>query len=348
MSGELDYQQAGVDIEAGEVAVERIKSLARSTYRPEVLQELGGFGGLFALELKDRRAPVLVAGSDGVGTKLKVAFAAGKHDSVGEDCVAMCVNDILTHGAEPLFFLDYLAVGRLVPEQVEQVVAGVARGCRLAGCALLGGETAEMPGFYPPGEYDLAGFAVGVVERERMIDGSGIAAGDALVGLASTGLHSNGYSLARKVLLEHAGLPLNDIPPGLAVPLAEELLRPTRIYVPAVLPLLERFTIKGMAHITGGGLPGNLPRILPTGLQAELREGSWELPPVFKLIESAGPVRREEMYRTFNMGVGFVLAVPPEQAAEVIDALSRTGTTAWHIGSVTTGGNKVHLVPGTK
>lgn len=340
MAREMDYRQAGVDIEAGEAAVERIKVLARSTFRPEVLQDLGGFGGLFALDTKGYRDPVLVAGCDGVGTKLKIAFAAGNHATIGEDCVAMCVNDILVQGAEPLFFLDYLAVGKLLPEQVEQVVTGVARGCRLAGCALLGGETAEMPGFYPPGEYDLAGFAVGVVERERIVDGSSITAGDALVGLASTGLHSNGYSLVRKILLEQAGMPLDEVPAGLGVPLAEELLRPTRIYVAAVLPLLRRFQIKGLAHITGGGLPGNLPRILPEGVQAEITEGTWEIPPVFNLIQDLGPVRREEMYRIFNMGIGYVLVVPPEQAGAVLAELSAAAVAAWRIGTVTTGPHK--------
>jgi phosphoribosylformylglycinamidine cyclo-ligase len=252
MSEQIDYRRAGVDIAAGEAAVERIKGLARSTFRTEVLQDLGGFSGLFALETGAYRRPVLVSGCDGVGTKLKVAFATGNHTTIGEDCVAMCVNDILVQGAEPLFFLDYLAVGKLNPGQVEQVVAGLARGCRLAGCALLGGETAEMPGFYPPGEYDLAGFAVGIVERDRIIDGKAIVSGDAVIGLASSGLHSNGYSLARKVLLEQAGLSLDDRPAGLGgVALGEEMLRPTRIYVPEILPLLQRFRIKGMAISPG-------------------------------------------------------------------------------------------------
>ncbi|HOL17377.1 MAG TPA: phosphoribosylformylglycinamidine cyclo-ligase [Bacillota bacterium] len=346
MSQEIDYRQAGVNIEAGEAAVERIKGLARSTAGPEVLQGLGGFAGLFALNTARYREPVLVAGCDGVGTKLKLAFAAGRHDTVGIDCVAMCVNDILVQGAEPLFFLDYLAVGKLDPEQVEKVVAGVAQGCRLAGCALLGGEMAEMPGFYPAGEYDLAGFAVGVVEREQIIDGSRIGVGDTIIGLASTGLHSNGFSLVRKVLLERAGLALEKTPPGLEVPLIEELLKPTRIYVRAVLPLMKKYTVKGAAHITGGGLPGNLPRILPRGLQAIIREGSWPVPPVFSLIQGLGPVRVEEMYHTFNMGIGFVLIVPPEQAEAVLADLQKENNPAWIIGEIAASDTPYRFVPG--
>ena len=338
MNKGIDYRRAGVDIAAGEAAVERIKGLARSTFRKEVLTDLGGFGGLFALDRKACREPVLVSGCDGVGTKLKVAFAAGKHDTIGEDCVAMCVNDILAQGAEPLFFLDYLAVGKLDPERVEQVVAGLARGCRLARCALLGGETAEMPGFYPPGEYDLAGFALGVVEKERIVDGSTIVEGDAVIGLASTGLHSNGFALARKVLLEQAGLALEDKPAELGgIALGEEMLQPTRIYVPEILPLLQRFRIRGAAHITGGGLAGNVRRILPEGLQAEIDASSWKAPPIFGLIEKLGPVGPEEMARTFNMGIGFVLVVPPEEAGAVLSALERAAVPAFRIGAITSG-----------
>ena len=339
MSEEIDYRQAGVDIAAGEAAVERIKGAVRSTYRPEVLGELGGFAGFFAPDLKGYRRPVLVSGCDGVGTKLKVAFAVGNHGTIGEDCVAMCVNDILVHGAEPLFFLDYLAVGRLEPGQVEQIVAGVARGCRLAGCALLGGETAEMPGFYPPGEYELAGFAVGLVERDDIVDGAGIEPGDLLLGLPSTGLHSNGYALARKVLLERAGFAPGDRPAELAgVSLGEEILRPTRIYVPHILPLLKRFPVKGMAHITGGGIYGNLPRILPEGLGAVIERGSWEIPPIFRLIEAAGPVKREEMFRTFNMGLGYILILEKGAAREAAAFLEEAGPGAFMIGSVTAAG----------
>lgn len=344
MNEEMDYRMAGVDIGAGEEAVERIKGLARSTFRPEVLAPLGGFGGLFALPAHRYREPVLVAGCDGVGTKLKIAFALERHDSVGIDCVAMCVNDILVQGAEPLFFLDYLAVGKLNPGQAEQVVAGVAEGCRQAGCALLGGEMAEMPGFYPAGEYDLAGFAVGVVEKEKIIDGSAILPGDALVGLASAGLHSNGYSLARAVLLEKAAFSLAETPPGLRHPLGDELLQPTRIYVRSVLPLLGQFTVKGMAHITGGGLPGNLPRILPEGTRAEVREGTWEIPPIFGLIAKAGPVNRDEMYRTFNMGVGLVLVLPAEEAEAAAAGLNRRGERAFVMGRIVPGPRDVVML----
>ncbi len=353
MDGQIDYRQSGVDIAAGEEAVERIKGLARSTFRAEVLQDLGGFGGLFALDSGAYQRPVLVSGCDGVGTKLKVAGAFGNHGTIGEDCVAMCVNDILVQGAEPLFFLDYLAVGKLEPEQVEQVVAGLARGCRLAGCALLGGETAEMPGFYPPGEYDLAGFAVGIVERDRIIDGSTILSGDVVIGLTSTGLHSNGYALVRKVLLEQAGLSLQERPEGLnGITLGEELLRPTRIYVSGVLPMLQQFSIKGMAHITGGGLPGNVPRILPEGLKAVIDTSTWEIPPIFELIEKLGPVAREEMYRTFNMGIGYILVTPPEEAAAIINALEEKDVSAIKIGTIaplrSAADNLVNLVPGTR
>lgn len=337
LTKEMNYRQAGVDLGAGEEAVERIKKLARSTFRPEVLAPLGGFGGLFALEGSRYTEPVLVAGCDGVGTKLKIAFALDRHHSTGIDCVAMCVNDILAQGAEPLFFLDYLATGKLNPAQAEQVVAGIAEGCRQAGCALLGGEMAEMPGFYSPGEYDLAGFAVGVVEKAQLIDGSTIKAGDILVGLASSGLHSNGFSLVRAVLLERAALSLEQQPPGLERPLGKELLRPTRIYVRSVLPLLRQFTIKGIAHITGGGLPGNLPRILPPGLRAEVWAGSWEIPPVFHLIEKTGPVCREEMYRTFNMGVGLVLVLPAGEAEAIIAALAGREEHAFIMGRVVPG-----------
>ncbi|HHX86618.1 MAG TPA: phosphoribosylformylglycinamidine cyclo-ligase [Firmicutes bacterium] len=339
LNPEISYRQAGVDIEAGDRAVERIKGMAASTFRREVLQDLGGFGGLFAPNLSGYRCPVLVAGCDGVGTKLKIAFTLGKHDTVGLDCVAMCVNDILAQGADPLFFLDYLAVGKLIPEQVERIVSGVAGGCRLAGCALLGGETAEMPGFYPEGEYDLAGFAVGIVEKDNLVDGSRISPGDIVIGLASTGMHSNGYSLARRVLLEQAGLVLEDAPRGWKISLGEELLRPTRIYVPAVKPLLGKYSINGAAHITGGGLVGNLPRILRPGLQVVLREGSWPVPPVFELIERLGPVSRKEMYRVFNMGIGFALVISPDQSKELMADLSGAGAevAAWEIGRVTVG-----------
>ena len=343
MSEGMDYRKAGVDIDAGEEAVERIKGLARSTFRPEVLQGLGGFSGLFAPDFKKMKEPVLVSGCDGVGTKLRVAFAANKHETVGIDCVAMCVNDVLVQGAEPLFFLDYLAMGKLVPGQVQEIVSGVAEGCRQAGCALLGGETAEMPGFYPSGEYELAGFVVGMVDRSAIINGSGIKDGDAVVGLASNGLHSNGYSLARKVLLEEAALKLTDFQPGLGVTLAEEMLRPTTIYVKPVLGALDKFTVRGMANITGGGLPGNLPRILPAGLRAEIEIGSWPEHPIFAIISELGPVRREEMFRAFNMGIGYTLVVPEREAERLVEYFKKQGLSAYRIGRIKSGEGLVKL-----
>ncbi len=343
MDDNLDYRRAGVNIDAGEAAVERIKGLARTTFRPEVLQELGGFGGLFAPNLGRMKEPVLVAGCDGVGTKLKLAFALNKHNTIGIDCVAMCVNDILVQGAEPLFFLDYLAVGRLEPGQVEEIVAGVAEGCRQAGCALLGGEMAEMPGFYAEGEYDIAGFAVGMADRAEIIDGSGIEPGDSLIGLASGGLHSNGFSLARKVLLEKAGAALDEIRPGIGHTLGEELLKPTFIYVKPVLEALKKFRIKGMAHITGGGLPGNLPRILPGGRQALIDTSAWSIPRIFTIIAEEGPVDREEMFRVFNMGIGYVMVVGAKEEEQVIDYFNSRGISAYLIGSVCEGSAGVKL-----
>jgi len=346
------YRDAGVDIDAGNRAVELIRAHAVSTMRPEVLAGVGGFSGLFALDASRYRQPVLVSGTDGVGTKLKVAQLAGKHDTVGIDLVAMCVNDILVCGAEPLFFLDYLACGKLVPEQVTEIVSGVAAGCREAGCALIGGETAEMPGFYRLGEYDLAGFAVGVVERDAVWDGSRIREGDVLLGLASSGLHSNGFSLARRVLFEQRGWTAGTFLP--AVPdlmepgrrtLGEELLTPTRIYVKSVLALRDRFAaapvVKGAAHITGGGLTENVPRVLPDGLGAVVRQGSWPVPPVFRLIQEGDGARRisdEEMYRVFNMGIGMVLIVSREAAQDAAAALSGTGEQVYEIGEVCPGG----------
>jgi len=337
MAEGMDYKKAGVNIDAGEEAVKRIKGMARSTFRPEVLQDLGGFGGMFAPDLKNIKDPVLVSGCDGVGTKLKVAFAAEKHDTIGIDCVAMCVNDILVQGAEPLFFLDYLATGQLLPGQVEEIISGIAEGCREAGCALLGGEMAEMPGFYAPGEYDLAGFAVGIVSREKIIDGTKIAAGDLVIGLASSGLHSNGYSLARKVLLEEAALILTDFQAAFSTSLADELLKPTVIYVKPVMAALGKFNIKGMAHITGGGLPGNLPRILPPGVGVELQRGSWPVPPVFDLIAEFGAIAEEEMYKVFNMGVGYTLVISEDEAGDLLRHFDSEGIKAYLIGKVTGG-----------
>ena len=332
---EVTYREAGVDITAGNQAVDLIKQRVKATWRPEVLTEIGGFGGLFALNPGQYREPVLVSGTDGVGTKLRVAHALNRHDTIGIDAVAMCVNDIIVSGAEPLFFLDYLAVGRLKPEQVAAVVAGVAEGCRQAGCALIGGETAEMPGFYAENEYDIAGFVVGVVERSEIIDGSKIQAGDALIGLASTGLHSNGYSLARKVLLEVADLGLEEYQPELRKTVGEELLVPTKIYVRTIRNLLqENYPLRGMAHITGGGLLENVPRILPAGLSARFQLGSWPVPPVFSLIQEKGPVAQREMFRTFNMGLGMVLIVPSAAAAEVLAFLQGQSESAYLVGQI--------------
>ncbi|ATB27003.1 phosphoribosylformylglycinamidine cyclo-ligase [Melittangium boletus] len=331
------YKQAGVDIEAGDAFVERIKPHAARTMRPEVLAGVGGFGGLFALPPGKYREPVLVAGTDGVGTKLKVAFQAGRHGTVGVDLVAMSVNDILTSGAEPLFFLDYFATGRLEVDAAAEVVKGIAQGCEQAGCALLGGETAEMPGFYARGEYDLAGFCVGVVERSEIIDGRSVKPGDALIGLASSGLHSNGYSLARKVLLEDAKLALHEVPEGLERPLVDALLEPTRIYVKDALALMKTVKVKGLSHITGSGIPGNLPRCLPDGTRAVLDDTAWKRPPIFDLIQRLGGVARSEMYDTFNMGLGLIAVVAREDVAVALALLEARGVEASEVGRIEAG-----------
>jgi phosphoribosylformylglycinamidine cyclo-ligase len=329
------YKDAGVDIEAGNSFVNMIKPLVKSTFRPEVMAELGGFGGLFSLNSAKYKQPVLVSGTDGVGTKLKIAFMADRHDTVGIDLVAMCVNDIIVQGAEPLFFLDYLATGRLLPEKAAQIVKGIAEGCRQAGCALIGGETAEMPGFYADGEYDVAGFTVGVVDRENLIDGSSIAVGNRLIGIASSGLHSNGYSLARKLVFERLGLSIDSLFPETGRTVAEELLTPTRIYVRSILNLRKDFGINGIAHITGGGLLENVPRVLPRGCQATIQLNSWERPILFDILRDAGNVERDEMFRAFNMGIGMVLAVADNESAEIIDRLTGLGEHAMIIGEVT-------------
>ena len=330
------YRDAGVDIDEGDRLVDLIKPLARPTLRPEVLAGIGGFGGLFALDTKKYRNPVLVSGTDGVGTKLKLAFQTGRHDTVGIDLVAMSVNDVAVTGAEPLFFLDYFATGKLRAEEAAQVVKGIAEGCRQAGCALIGGETAELPGFYADGEYDLAGFAVGVVERDRILDGRGVRPGDALLGVASTGLHSNGYSLARKVLLErHA---LSDRAPELAGrTIGEALLEPTRIYAKDILALLEEIPVRAIAHITGGGLPGNAARNLPDGTRAVIRAGTWPVPAIFGLIEREGAVPPDEMFRTFNMGLGLVIALPAASAEAARAVLAGRGLPSWVVGTVEPG-----------
>lgn len=342
----LTYAGAGVDIEAGNRAVGLMKQAVRSTFRKEVLTDIGGFGGLFALNNSKYKEPVLVSGTDGVGTKLRVAQLTGIHDTIGVDAVAMCVNDILVQGAEPLFFLDYLAVGKLVPENVAAIVQGVAEGCRQAGCALIGGETAEMPGFYGEEEYDIAGFAVGVVDRSKLIDGKSISVGDVVIGLPSSGLHSNGYSLARKALLEVAEYQVDTFVEELGKTVGEELLTPTRIYVQAVLPLLEKYTVKGMAHITGGGLTENIPRVLPEGVKVVLDRTAWPTLPVFSLIQKIGQVAEEEMLRTFNMGIGLVLVVPQEQAEAVLQQLYNQGEQAYLIGRIEAGNPAVEYIGG--
>jgi len=328
----LTYRDAGVDIDAGESLVDRIKADVARTRRPGVLGGLGGFGGLFELPLDRYRQPVLVSGTDGVGTKLKLAIATGRHDGIGIDLVAMCVNDVLVQGAEPLFFLDYYATGKLDVDVAAKVVGSIAEGCHRAGCALIGGETAEMPGMYAEGHYDLAGFCVGVVEKSKIIDGSKVQAGDVLIGLASSGPHSNGYSLVRKIL-EVSGAELDQPLDG--KPLGEHLMAPTRIYVKPVLKLLEQIEIKAMAHITGGGLPENLPRVYDEArLAARIDTASWQWPAVFRWLQEQGQVATPEMYRTFNCGVGMVLVVAPEQADEAVRLLTEQGEQAWRLGEM--------------
>ncbi len=339
----ITYKDAGVDIDAGDLFVHKIKPFVKSTFRPEVLTDIGGFGGLFAL--KKYKNPVLVSGTDGVGTKLKVAFLMNKHDTVGIDLVAMCVNDIVVQGAEPLFFLDYFATGKLKPDAHALIVKGIADGCRQAGCALIGGETAEMPSFYSEGEYDLAGFAVGVVEKKNIVTGSRIKPGDQVIGLASSGLHSNGYSLVRKVLFDSAGYGVDDILTELGGPtLGEALLTPTRIYAKTLLTLMQEFDIRGMAHITGGGITENTPRILPKGTQAVIRTNSWEVPPIFKLIRKKAGVDDAEMYRAFNMGIGMIIVVPKKEADKTVKKAQKLGERAFLIGEITKGKSGVKYI----
>ena len=318
----MDYKASGVDIDAGNETVRRIRSLARSTFTPAVLSVIGSFGGLFRLDRDRYREPVLVSSADGVGTKLKVAFMTGRHDTVGADLVNHCVNDILVQGAEPLFFLDYLATGRLAPAVAEQVISGVARACRENGCALIGGETAEMPGFYADGEYDIAGFIVGVVEKANVIDGRAIAPGDALIGLASAGLHTNGYSLARRVFFDVAGWQPETFVDELGTTIGDALLAPHISYLAVVRPLIEHGLVKGLAHITGGGITENLPRTLPDGCAAEIDVRSCRVPPIFRLLEERGTIARDEMFRAFNMGVGLVIVCDGADAEHVISLAS--------------------------
>ena len=338
---EMTYRKAGVDIEEGERFIRIISPLVKKTFRKEVLTDIGSFGALFKLDVVKYREPVLVSGTDGVGTKLKVAFMMDKHDTVGIDLVAMCVNDILTSGAEPLFFLDYFATGELRPEKAARVIEGIVAGCKEAGCALIGGETAEMPGFYEKGEYDLSGFAVGAVERSDIIDGSGIKAGDRLIGLSSSGLHSNGFSLVRKVFFEGERMDPEAHVAELGTTLGDELLKPTRIYVKAFAALKGKVPVKGMAHITGGGLTGNLPRIFPEGIGAVVQKGSWPAQPVFGLISRKGRVPEEDMRRTFNLGIGYVVVVPEEASSKTITLLRAAGYDSFEIGNIEKGKREI-------
>jgi phosphoribosylformylglycinamidine cyclo-ligase len=334
MAEELTYAGAGVDIDKANRLVDRIKDIARSTSRSGVMGEIGGFGGMFSLNVEQMANPVLVSATDGVGTKLKIAFLTGRHDTVGIDLVAMSVNDICVQGAKPLFFLDYLSVGRLDEAVAEAVIRGVGEGCRQAGCALIGGETAEMPGFYPDGEYDLAGFAVGLVDNSKIIDGTGTQIGDKLIGIASSGLHSNGYSLARKIVFEVLKLGVEDHVPELGRTVGEELLAPTRIYAAAIERLVRDFEIHGLAHITGGGIPENVIRVIPDSCGLQMFEGSWEVPPVFPFLKRAGNVSEPEMKRTFNNGIGLIAVVPEKSADEVLDRLNGMDEKAFLVGEV--------------
>ncbi len=344
MRKKIDYKSSGVDILAADRATERIKILAKSTFTPQVLKGIGSFGGFFSLKKGEYREPVLVSSVDSVGTKLKVAFMMGKHDTVGEDIVNHCVNDILVHGAKALFFLDYIGTGKLSPKVIEQIVKGLSRACRKAGCSLVGGETAELPGFYRKNEYDLVGFVLGVVERKKIIDGSSITPGDQIIGLKSSGLHTNGYSLARKVIFERGGFRVDDYVKESRTTVGKELLKPHKCYASLVFGLLKRFQIKGMAHITGGGIEGNLKRVIPKNCDARISINSWKRPPVFDFIQDLGKIETPEMYRVFNMGVGMIVVVSKKEVEGVLRYLSRIRETAFHIGEISSGKGRVRLL----
>jgi len=333
MPGDL-YREAGVDLDKANELVQRIRPLVRSTYRGGVITDIGGFGGLFSLNLQDVKNPVLVSSTDGVGTKLKIACMANRHDTVGIDLVAMCVNDIVVQGARPLFFLDYLAMGRIDLDLVEQLVDGIASGCKKAGCSLIGGETAEMPGFYKENEYDMAGFSVGLVDNSRIIDGSTIRVGHRIIGLASSGLHSNGYSLVRRIIFDKLGLKTDSFIPELNRTIGEELLEPTRIYVEPVLSLLRKYHVHGMAHITGGGFYDNIKRILPGACKAVIRSDTWSVPPIFNFLREKGGVSPQEMSHVFNNGIGFVVVVEPSEAEDIVAFLSGASVGANIIGDI--------------
>lgn len=340
----MRYKAAGVDIDAGNETVRRIKALARSTATRGVLSDIGSFGGLFQLDRDRYLEPVLVSSADGVGTKLKVAFLTGRHDTVGEDLVNHCVNDILVQGARPLFFLDYFATGRLSPSVAEQVVAGIARGCRENGCALLGGETAEMPGFYADGEYDLAGFIVGIVEKSKVIDGRGVKPGDAVLALPSSGLHTNGYSLARRVLFDIAQWTPDTFVDELGQTVGDALLAPHRSYLPVAGPLLEEGVVEALAHVTGGGITENLPRVLPADCGAEIELGAWTVPTLFQLLQRLGAISRDEMFRAFNMGVGLIVVCSAEHSEPLLARLRRSDRGAVRIGTIVAGDRMVKYV----
>ncbi len=339
----LTYADAGVSFEEEGKAMHRIKNLVKTTYRSEVVSDLGSFGGLFALGKYEN--PVLVSSTDSVGTKLMVAFKADKHDTVGYDIVTHCGNDIVVQGAEPLFFLDYIGIGKMDPAVVEQIMVGLTKGCKVIGCALIGGETAELPGLYKQGEYDLVGTIIGVVEKDALITGRDIKPGDVLVGLSSTGLHTNGYSLARKILFNRCSYNIDTYIPELSSTIGKELLRNHKSYVKSILYLRERYEIKGIAHITGGGLPGNIVRILPEGCCARMNTQSWDVPPIFKLLQREGNVEEAEMYRVFNMGIGIVLILKPENVIDVIDTLNSLDENAFIIGEIESGEKGVKLCP---
>lgn len=346
MEEKLTYRDSGVDIDAGNYSVKLIKDSVRATYRPEVLGDLGGFGGLFALKSGKYREPVLVSGTDGVGTKLRLAFLLNRHDTIGQDAVAMCVNDILVQGAEPLFFLDYLAVGKLVPEQVAEIVKGVAGACRASGCALIGGETAEMSGFYPEGEYDIAGFAVGIVEKEKLITGKKVEVGDVLLGIPSSGVHSNGFSLVRRIVFDRKGFRGDEYMEELGKTIGEELLTPTRLYPRICLPMIEQFDIHGMVHITGGGFYDNIPRILSEDMAAEIDADAWEMPAIFRLLQKWGNVDWKEMYRTFNMGIGMVIITESREAERIKGYMAEQKESCYEIGRVVKGSHEVTIKGG--
>lgn len=340
----LNYKDAGVDVEAGYKSVKLMGEHVKSTFRKEVLSDIGGFGGLFSLAQMKMEEPVLISGTDGVGTKLKLAFVQDKHNTVGIDCVAMCVNDIICNGAEPLFFLDYIACGKNTPEKIADIVSGVAEGCRQSGCALIGGETAEMPGFYPKDEYDMAGFAVGIVDKKNMITGENIKEGDVIIGLPSSGIHSNGYSLVRKIfnITEESCKEYNE---KLGETLGESLLKPTKIYVKEILELVKNVEIKGISNITGGGFIENIPRCIPKNknLCATIEEGTWPVLPVFELMQELGGVERMSMYNTFNMGIGMVLVVAPENVSKVMEIVEGMNDKAYVIGKITSNEKEVEI-----